>query len=734
MDFEDALRSPIPLAEAATYFLRLKTAAVDPPDETGQLEGEFAAPVEQVLKLMTEMVENELKTMYAYKAYGNSLRDLSHFAIADEFEEHAQDELEHTDFLLRRMAVIGGPVELADIPAPPATTDPNAIVETMVRMEQEGIERWRALLAMLGDNPSKYKVEEFLGRELEHLDELWQLRPYQGGAQPTAMMTRAPAAPTPEEPPAEQAPEALAQTPKVAEGMMPPTPMAALSPTAKGQNPIQASTPPALPAAGMGQHKTALALRGLPSAEGERLAKALESMGKGLGKKRSAVRQILPDLKTYAESGRHSIPKLKAAAAAKFALSLAALPHGQGASLNKAFDNIGRGLQAIPPGPGIAKQIAPEAKGLFARGRGSIPKFRKAAEAFKLALDQMGVPATEAPAEMAVQAPASPAQAFLANEQAATPGQEQNELGYYRQRMQEAMAQLEQQKGEAEQAAAHTAELEQQVQAAQAQQAQYQQMVSAATAGAASAQDDVLREQQASAAMRMAYQQLRGQLLNVASQEPPSTEMLAEQAAMTSPPGAQDPTAQPGVDPAAAGGAPGSPAPDGGAAPGGAPPGGAPAAAPAPAAPAAPAPAAAKDPTMAKAKPPAEAAPKTASLARDLGERALDEVKKRGPGALAGAAIAGGAETAYAHKSTDPLRKKVDRLSEEPKGGFGHAMNLAQAKARLAVADAVDKHPKAALLSGMAAGGLEGAIAGPGIVSKFRETGRNLKELRSSGG
>jgi hypothetical protein len=137
---------------------------------------------------------------------------------------------------------------------------------------------------------------------------------------------------------------------------------------------------------------------------------------------------------------------------------------------------------------------------------------------------------------------------------------------------------------------------------------------------------------------------------------------------------------------------------------------------------------------MAKAKPPAAGAPKTAGVMRDLSARAVKGVKARGPHALAGAVIGGGAEAGYAHKSSDPLRQKVDRLSKEPERGFGKAMDLAQAKARLALSDAVDKHPKAALLSGMALGGLEGAVSGPGIVDHVRSGVKNLKDLRSLGG
>lgn len=196
MSFEKDIVGSIPLAEAATFFVKLKTAESEPyapPDETGSMEGQFAAPTEQVLQLMAKMVENEFKTMYAYKVYAESLRGPEHFAVSKEFEEHAENELEHAEFLLRRMAVLGGPVQVPDIPSPPPASDVMEIVQTMVRMEQEGIQNWKNLLQLVGDdNPTKHVIEGFLEKELHHLDELWQMLPYTANRpvlQPHAQMT-----------------------------------------------------------------------------------------------------------------------------------------------------------------------------------------------------------------------------------------------------------------------------------------------------------------------------------------------------------------------------------------------------------------------------------------------------------------------------------------------------------------------------------------------------------------
>lgn len=179
--FERAIVGDLPLGEAAAFFLRLKTAAkeVGPPDEMGVLEGKFLVPVEQVLAVMSELVKNEFESMYAYTVYSQSLRDLSHDSIASHFDEHSDDELDHANFLLKRMSVLGGPVHVPDLEAPKPSSNPEEIIQTMIRMEQDGIAGWRKLLAVVGDNPMKVTIEDYMAKEQEHLDDLWQLLPHQ---------------------------------------------------------------------------------------------------------------------------------------------------------------------------------------------------------------------------------------------------------------------------------------------------------------------------------------------------------------------------------------------------------------------------------------------------------------------------------------------------------------------------------------------------------------------------
>jgi uncharacterized protein YcfJ len=179
----------------------------------------------------------------------------------------------------------------------------------------------------------------------------------------------------------------------------------------------------------------------------------------------------------------------------------------------------------------------------------------KAASAMKLALEGAGL--QPKPVEPALD-PGT--QAYLANEQMAQQAEEAGQVEYLRGKLQEA-----------QQAAAaagdQNMQLQQQVEQHGAQLQQLQQQASDALNQASMAQDQVLSQQQAATAMRMAYQQLRGQLLEVAAQDPPGVSGM--QAAQDA---AQAANPQQGADPAAgagpAGQAPGAQEAPGTAAPG----------------------------------------------------------------------------------------------------------------------------------------------------------------------
>lgn len=194
--------SPISTVDGLAFMTALhkmaEEGALPQPDTSGAVEGPFLAPLPDVVQLMAQMVSNEFKTQTYYVYYANMLRGLSHEGVAEEFMEHAAHELEHANYLLRRMGVLSpGGVSIPPYPPPEPLADPDEIVQAMIVVEQMGLSLWKQLLAVMGENPMRYTIEEFLQREEEHQDELWQLvqAPTPGAAQPMA-----PEAPVEEKP------------------------------------------------------------------------------------------------------------------------------------------------------------------------------------------------------------------------------------------------------------------------------------------------------------------------------------------------------------------------------------------------------------------------------------------------------------------------------------------------------------------------------------------------------
>ncbi len=169
--------NPIGLVDASLFFVGMKKLAEgEMPDTTGAVEGPFTVPLPQAVELIAQMISNEFKTQVYYIYYANMLRGLSHHSIAEEFMDHAQHELEHATYLLRRMSVLSpGGISIPPYPPPEPLTDPNEIVQKMIVEEQMGLSLWKALLQIVGDNPMRHTIEQFLQREEEHQDELWQL-------------------------------------------------------------------------------------------------------------------------------------------------------------------------------------------------------------------------------------------------------------------------------------------------------------------------------------------------------------------------------------------------------------------------------------------------------------------------------------------------------------------------------------------------------------------------------
>jgi len=198
---------PINFLHGAEFVVGLKKMAEDigaaPAQEAGPAHvGPFAVPTDQAVQLMAAMVANEFKTQVYYIFYANMLRGLGRAGIAQEFLDHAKDELKHATYLLRRIGVLSpGGVPIPNYPPPEPSSDAMDIIQKMIVVEEMGLALWRQLHSICGDSPMKYTIEQFLQAEEEHMDELWQLVEQSGTASitggPSPEQAQAPAQPEP---------------------------------------------------------------------------------------------------------------------------------------------------------------------------------------------------------------------------------------------------------------------------------------------------------------------------------------------------------------------------------------------------------------------------------------------------------------------------------------------------------------------------------------------------------
>jgi len=226
---------------------------------------------------------------------------------------------------------------------------------------------------------------------------------------------------------------------------------------------------------------------------------------------------------------------------------------------------------------------------------------------------------------------------------------------------------------------------------------------------ALAANDRAVQHSQAAANLRIAVQQMREQMFQLASQEPESPQTAATGNAEQQQQAEQQQSQQ--AEQKAQNGTPeGSPEPGGGAPPGSAPEGAgtgyegkeAPA----------------KSTTEVTTKETTEPSSKLSSVS--------SEVLHRLPYAAGGAAL-GGAAGYTAQMRGGALRKKVEEMEQRAPSTFSEALDLAKAKKELAEAEAAEKHPVAATLAGAGAGAGAGAVLGPQLAKLIQ----NIRVARS---
>jgi bacterioferritin len=152
--------------------------------DQGAVTPHYKADRVAVLKLLDAALATEWLCVLRYKQHAHAAAGIDAEAVADEFAEHAREELEHADLLATRIKQLGGtphldPVSLVDrAHSQYVECDSLAdmIKENLVA-ERIAIESYTEMVRFVGDGDptTRRMLEQILEKEEEHADELADL-------------------------------------------------------------------------------------------------------------------------------------------------------------------------------------------------------------------------------------------------------------------------------------------------------------------------------------------------------------------------------------------------------------------------------------------------------------------------------------------------------------------------------------------------------------------------------
>jgi bacterioferritin len=159
--------------------------------EEGAVTENYGANREKVLQLLQEALATELVCVLRYRHDYFRARGFASKAAADEFLEHANEELEHADMIAERIVQLGGEPDFnpntltahSHSEYRTGRTLEEAIKENLVA-ERIAIDSYREMIQFVGDSDptTRRMLEEVLATEEEHADDLADLLPGAGNS------------------------------------------------------------------------------------------------------------------------------------------------------------------------------------------------------------------------------------------------------------------------------------------------------------------------------------------------------------------------------------------------------------------------------------------------------------------------------------------------------------------------------------------------------------------------
>jgi bacterioferritin len=152
--------------------------------EEGAVTEFYRADRGVVIKLLNEALATEIVCTLRYRHNYFVARGLKAKIAAEEFLEHAGQELEHADSIAERIVQLGGEPDLNPQTLTPRSHAEYRLGKTLEEMIKENliaeriaIDSYRAIIQYLGDNDptTRRLMESILATEEEHADDLADL-------------------------------------------------------------------------------------------------------------------------------------------------------------------------------------------------------------------------------------------------------------------------------------------------------------------------------------------------------------------------------------------------------------------------------------------------------------------------------------------------------------------------------------------------------------------------------
>lgn len=149
--------------------------------EEGAVTPGYAADRDTVVKVLNEVLATEIVCTLRYKRHYFMAAGIQSESIATEFNEHAQDEQQHADWVARRIVQLDGEPDFApeglhtrSHVAYMAGTDLNDMIRENLIAERVAIDTYRAFIEYLkDDDPTTRRImEKILEMEEEHAEDM----------------------------------------------------------------------------------------------------------------------------------------------------------------------------------------------------------------------------------------------------------------------------------------------------------------------------------------------------------------------------------------------------------------------------------------------------------------------------------------------------------------------------------------------------------------------------------